>query len=219
MAIMQVSRKIDYALRAVIHLANEEASARACSLGEIAERERVPRQFLEKIVQELIHKGLVRSRRGPHGGYVLARPAEVVTFRDVIEAVEGPISLNACVGEHADCSLLGTCGMERVGREGQRRVMELFEKTTIADVRRARRAALPGGGDVDRGSRPYLALLVPEHLRRPGHRCRLPASGAARVEAARPQRWPPGPGGEPAPGRRRAAEGERRLSPCCGGTS
>src|SRR5438445_1113718 len=144
MAIMQVSRKIDYALRAVIHLANEEASARACSLGEIAERERVPRQFLEKIVQEVIHKGLVLSRRGPHGGYVLARPADRMTFRDVIEAVEGPISINVCVGEHADCSLLGTCGMERVWREGQRRVMELFEKTTIASVRHATLPALNG---------------------------------------------------------------------------
>ena len=138
MSIMQVSRKIDYALRAVIHLANEESNDRACSVTEIAERERVPRQFLEKIVQMLIHNGLVRSRRGPHGGYVLARPAEQVSFRDVIEAVEGPISLNVCVGEHADCSLLGTCGMERVWREGQRRVMELFEKTTIADVRKPR---------------------------------------------------------------------------------
>ena len=99
-------------------------------------RERVPRQFLEKIVRELIHKGLVRSRRGPHGGYVLARPADQVTFRDVIEAVEGPISLNVCVGEHPDCFLLGACGMNRVWREGQRRVMDLFENTTIADVRR-----------------------------------------------------------------------------------
>jgi len=138
MAIMQVSRKIDYALRAVIHLANEDGSERACSVAEIADREQVPRQFLEKIVQELIHGGLVRSRRGPHGGYVLARPAEQLTFRDVIEAVEGPISLNVCTSEHADCSLLGTCGMERVWREGQRRVMELFENTTIADVRRPR---------------------------------------------------------------------------------
>ncbi len=139
MPILQVSRKIDYALRAVIHLAGEENSDRACSVSEIAARERVPRQFLEKIVQELIHKGLVRSRRGPHGGYVLARPAEHMTFRDVIEAVEGPISLNACVGDHPDCFLLGTCGMERIWREGQRRVLDLFENTTIADVRRPRR--------------------------------------------------------------------------------
>jgi len=136
MAIMQVSRKIDYALRAIIHLAGEEASDRTCSVAEIATRERIPRHFLEKIVQELIHKGLVRSRRGPHGGYVLARPAERVTFRDVIEAVEGPISLNVCTGEHADCSFLGACGMERIWREGQRRVLDLFSTTTIADVRR-----------------------------------------------------------------------------------
>jgi Rrf2 family protein len=139
MPILQVSRKIDYALRAVIHLASEESGDRACSLTEIAARERVPRQFLVKIIQDLVHKGLVRSQRGPRGGYVLARAAEDVTFRDVIEAVEGPISLNACTGEHADCSLVGACGMERVWREGQRRVIDLFDKTTIADVRR------PGG--------------------------------------------------------------------------
>ena len=138
MAIMQVSRKIDYALRAVIHLADEEAAERICSVSEIASRERIPRQFLEKIVQELIHKGLVRSRRGPHGGYVLARPADKMTFRDVIEAVEGPIAINNCTGDHADCSLIGACGMERIWREGQRRVMDLFESTTIADVRHPR---------------------------------------------------------------------------------
>jgi Rrf2 family protein len=136
MAVMQVSRKIEYALRAVIHLADEEDADRACAVAEIAARERIPRQFLEKIIQDLIHGGLVRSRRGPRGGYVLARPAEQVTFRDVIEAVEGPITLNQCVGDHADCFLIGTCGMERVWREGQRRVLELFDQTTIADVRR-----------------------------------------------------------------------------------
>ena len=140
MAIMQVSRKVDYALRAVIHLADAEAAERICSVGEISSRERIPRQFLEKIVQELIHKGLVRSRRGPRGGYVLARPADKLTFRDVIEAVEGPIALNNCTGDHADCSLIGACGMERIWREGQRRVMDLFESTTIASVRHSRMA-------------------------------------------------------------------------------
>ena len=83
----------------------------------------------------------MRSRRGPHGGYVLARPADQMTFRDVIEAVEGPISLNVCVGEHPDCFLLGACGMNRVWAEGQRRVMDLFENTTIAAVRQPAAAA------------------------------------------------------------------------------
>src|SRR3989442_3405706 len=135
MAIRQVGRKIDYALRAVTHLANEETSDRACSVAEIAAQERIPRQFLEKIVRELIHKGLVRSRRGPHGGYMLARPADQVTFRDVIEAVEGPISLNVCVGEHPDCFLLRACGMNRNWRQGQLRGMDHLDNTTIADVR------------------------------------------------------------------------------------
>ena len=143
MSFMQVSRKVDYALRAVIHLANDEHRERACSVPEIAERERIPKQFLEKIIRDLIRTGRVRSRRGPHGGYVLGRPAEEVTFKHVIEAVEGPISLNVCVGEHAECFLLGACGMNRVWAEGQRRVMDLFEGTTIASVRHATGAPRP----------------------------------------------------------------------------
>lgn len=135
MAFLQVSRRVDYALRAVIHLASEQDAGRVCTISEIAERERLPRHFLEKIFQQLIRRGLVRSRRGPRGGYELGRPAETMTFRDVIEAVEGPIALNVCVGEHPDCSLLGACGMNRVWAEGQRRVMSLFESTTIASVR------------------------------------------------------------------------------------
>ena len=143
MSFMQVSRKVDYALRAVIHLAGYEHRERSCTVAEISERERIPRRFLEKIVRDLFRTGLVKSRRGPHGGYVLARPAEEVTFRNVIEAVEGPISLNVCVGEHAECFLMGTCGMNRVWAEGQRRVMDLFQNTTIASVRHSK-SALPG---------------------------------------------------------------------------
>ena len=146
MAFLQVSRKVDYALRAVIHLANEESATRACTVTEIATRERIPRQFLEKIIQQLIHGGVVRSRRGPHGGYVLGRSADDVTFRDVIEAVEGPISLNVCVGEHPDCFLLGACGMNRIWAEGQRRVVDLFEKTTISQVRHPVTVGGVGGG-------------------------------------------------------------------------
>src|SRR4030095_3480593 len=89
MSFLQVSRKVDYALRAVIHLANEQSNARACSVGQIAARERIPRQFLEKIVQQLIHKGLVRSQRGPHGGYVLGRCADQLTFPERMQALGG----------------------------------------------------------------------------------------------------------------------------------
>jgi DNA-binding IscR family transcriptional regulator len=83
----------------------------------------------------------VRSRRGPHGGYVLGRSAEQMTIRDLIEAVEGPITLNVFVGAHPDSFLLGACGMNRVWAEGQRRVMDLFENTTIASVSHAQSPA------------------------------------------------------------------------------
>lgn len=163
MAFLQVSRKVDYALRAVIHLANEEHATRACTVTEISTRERIPRQFLEKIIQQLIHAGVVRSRRGPHGGYVLGRSADDVTFRDVIEAVEGPISLNVCVGEHPDCFLLGACGMNRIWAEGQRRVMELFEKTTISQVRRPAAGGVAAQGSAEYRPSPSVKDLQKGH--------------------------------------------------------
>ena len=136
MSLMQIPRKIEYALRAMIHLADHpEGVARGT---EIARDEQIPKYYLEKVIRDLMHRGLVRARRGPGGGYQLARPADEVTFKDVIEAVEGPISLNVCVGEHAECFLLGACGMNRVWVEGQRRVMDLFQSTTIASVRHPR---------------------------------------------------------------------------------
>jgi Rrf2 family protein len=105
---------------------------------EIAAREGIPKKFLEKIIQDLIRHGLVRSTRGAQGGYTLARDPEMVTFKDVIEAIEGPVSLNVCVGENGDahdCNVFHHCGMLWVWQEAQKRVMELFASTTLADVR------------------------------------------------------------------------------------
>jgi Rrf2 family protein len=134
-SIMQVSRKVDYALRAVIYLSLQK-DGRPVPVKEIASHRRIPNKFLEKIIQDLIHAGLVRSHRGAHGGYTLARTPEQVSFRDVIEAVEGPISLNVCVTEQRqDCSVLASCNMQRVWQEGQRRMLEFFADTTLADLR------------------------------------------------------------------------------------
>jgi Rrf2 family protein len=137
MAIMQISRKVDYALRAVIYL-TIRGDQRPCSVTEIAAREGIPKKFLEKIIQDLIHHGLVRSTRGAQGGYTLAREPEVVTFKDVIEAIEGPVSVNVCVGDGGDsreCVLFPHCGMLWVWQEAQKRVMDVFANTTLADVR------------------------------------------------------------------------------------
>lgn len=134
MSMMQVSRKVDYALRAIIYL-SMQPDGRPVPVKEIADRRRIPTKFLEKIIQDLIRAGLVKSHRGAHGGYTLERTPDRVSFRDVIEAIEGPISLNVCVTErHENCSVLSSCNMQRIWLEGQRRMLEYFSGTTLADL-------------------------------------------------------------------------------------
>ena len=130
---MQVSRKVDYALRAVIYLSLLKDS-RPVPVSEIASHRRIPRKFLEKIIKDLIRGGLVVPHRGAHGGYTLARSPDHISFRDVIEAVEGPISINICVTGERDCSVLASCNMQRIWQEGQRRMLEFFADTTLADL-------------------------------------------------------------------------------------
>jgi Rrf2 family protein len=87
---MRVSAKVDYAVRAGAELA---AAAEGPVKGErIAQSQKIPLKFLENILLDLKHAGLVQSQRGAEGGYWLARPAEEITLADVIRAVEGPIA-------------------------------------------------------------------------------------------------------------------------------
>jgi Rrf2 family protein len=132
-SMMQVSRKVDYALRAIIYL-SVQRNGRPVPVKEIATHRRIPRKFLEKIIGDLIRADLVKSHRGAHGGYTLTKSPGQVSFRDVIEAVEGPISLNVCVSGEDDCSVLSSCNMQRIWQEGQRRMLEYFSGTTLADL-------------------------------------------------------------------------------------
>ena len=87
---MRVSAKADYAVRAAVELAAADAGP---VKGEvISSAQGIPLKFLENILGELRHAGLVRSQRGTEGGYWLARPAEEITLADVIRAVEGPLA-------------------------------------------------------------------------------------------------------------------------------
>ena len=86
---MHISAKADYAVRAAIHLASVSEGPTAAE--SIAEAEHIPAKFLEAILTTMRAGGLVRSQRGPHGGYWLARPADAITVADVIRAVDGPL--------------------------------------------------------------------------------------------------------------------------------
>ena len=127
---LQISRKIEYGLRAMIFLASQPME-RTVPFREIARRMDVPEEFLAKILKILVSRKLVRSTRGAHGGYALVRPAREVTFLDVIEAVEGPVVVNVCQDGHDACKASSVCTMYGVWKLGQQRMREVYRGTTL----------------------------------------------------------------------------------------
>jgi Rrf2 family protein len=132
MSVMQIPRKIEYALRAMIHLADVPEGV--ANGNQIAEHEHIPKYFLEKVIRDLMRSGLVKSRRGPGGGYQLSRPPETISFKDIIEAVEGPINLNVCLEDTNTCSLQPRCRMFRVWEHGQRVLLEVFSQSNLQQI-------------------------------------------------------------------------------------
>jgi Rrf2 family protein len=136
MGLMQISRRVDYGLRAVIYLSGQDPT-RCCSIAEIAKQQGVPRKFLEKIIQDLIRAGLIKSKRGSSGGYQLTRSPEKISFCDVIEAIEGPVAVNICMDQHLSCDQMPRCTMIGVWSEVQNKVTEVLSRTTIAGLRQS----------------------------------------------------------------------------------
>ena len=131
---MRVSAKADYALRAAIELA---AAGDGPVKGErIAQAQEIPLKFLENILLELRHAGIVRSQRGVEGGYWLARPAEEVSLAEVIRAVEGPIANVRGVGPQ-DVEYGGAAGrLREVWIAVRANLRAVLEHVTIADLAR-----------------------------------------------------------------------------------
>ena len=132
---MRVSAKVDYAVRAAIELAAAEPG-RPIKGDRIAQAQGVPLKFLENILTELRHAGLVRSQRGAEGGYWLARAPEEISVADVIRAVEGPIANVRGVGPQ-DVEYPGpAAGLREVWIAVRASLRSVLEETTIADLAR-----------------------------------------------------------------------------------
>jgi Rrf2 family protein len=107
---MQLSRKSDYALRAVMHFAGLP-KGKLASIGTVAKAQDIPREFLAKILKDLTWAGILVSYQGVTGGYRLARTAKEISFLDVVEAMDGPVYLNLCVEDEDSCSHSEDCKM------------------------------------------------------------------------------------------------------------
>ena len=112
-----IAQKTRYALRSLLFLAEEQGAA-PVQLGRIAETQRVPPKYLELIMLDLKKAGLVKSSRGPRGGYQLARPADRISFGEIVRTMEGPIGLVSCASVNfyapcGDCHDEATCAIRR----------------------------------------------------------------------------------------------------------
>ena len=106
---MRLSRKSDYALRAIRYLSNLPAGHLG-SINSISEAESIPREFLAKILKDLTRGGILVSFQGVTGGYRLIHKPREVTFLDVIEVIDGPLHLNLCTeGNACNCDQYDTC--------------------------------------------------------------------------------------------------------------
>jgi Rrf2 family protein len=133
-AIMQITRQADYAVRAVLHLARSGDQRIATNM--IAEEQRIPPSFLAKIVSQLSIAGLLHTSRGARGGVTLARDPKEISLLEVIEAIDGPIQLNECVGENSTCSFDDNCPLRPVWCEAHEQLVSRLKGTNFAEMMR-----------------------------------------------------------------------------------
>ncbi|HET9124397.1 MAG TPA: Rrf2 family transcriptional regulator [Solirubrobacteraceae bacterium] len=130
---MRISAKADYAVRAVAELASAEGD-RPIKAERVASAQGIPLNFLENILGELRHAGIVRSQRGAEGGFRLARPAEEMTVADVIRAVEGPLA-SVRGGPPEDAEYSGAAAeLPTVWIAVRANLRRVVERVTIADL-------------------------------------------------------------------------------------
>ncbi len=130
---MQITRAADYAVRVMIHLAALPSGTNA-RRPDIAKATEVPESFLSKVMQQLVQAGMIASQRGSGGGFRLAVSSEAVSLLDVLEAIEGPTRLNACLEPGPSCTRKGWCGAHSVWTEAQAALVHVLRNASIANL-------------------------------------------------------------------------------------
>ena len=138
MRAMRVSTRGDYASRALLSLSLHVENAAPTSVRDIADRTGLPQPYLEQILLALKGAGLVRSKRGVGGGYVLAADPEDITIGAIVSAVDGPIGLGDFGEPHTDgsCDHEGQCVLLAIWGHVGRETKRMLDSYTLADVAR-----------------------------------------------------------------------------------
>lgn len=125
---MQITRQADYAVRAVLYLSKMSNGGRAPT-SKIAHDQHIPPSFLAKIVSQLSVAGVVQTSRGARGGVSLSRPPSNITLLEVVEAIDGPITLNECVTDPNCCVFCDNCDVQAIWSIAQSRLVDHLAST------------------------------------------------------------------------------------------
>lgn len=130
---MQITRQADYAVRAVLHLARAGNTERSAT-SAIAKEQNIPPSFLAKIISQLSIAGLLHTSRGARGGVTLARDPKDITLLEVVEAIDGPIQLNECVGDSGACTFDDNCPIKPIWCDAQEELVRRLKNATFAQL-------------------------------------------------------------------------------------
>jgi Rrf2 family protein len=125
---MQITRQADYAIRAVRYLAKQGSDQRVAT-STVAREMQIPASFLAKIISQLSIAGLLHTSRGARGGVSLARDPKEISVLDVVEAIDGPILLNECVGDKKPCNFESDCLVHPIWQEVQESLVSRLRAT------------------------------------------------------------------------------------------
>ena len=129
-----LSNTCKYAIRAVIYLALFASEDKKAGIKTISEKLDIPTPFLGKILQSLAKHHILRSAKGPHGGFSLSRPAMDISIMDIVEIVDGRDIFDTCVIRTTKCSYDSPCSLHDSIAPLRREMKKIFETETIADL-------------------------------------------------------------------------------------
>jgi Rrf2 family protein len=131
---LRLSKKADYALIAMKHLALKSGTGTSSSAREIAEQYDIPIELMAKVLQRLVRTGLLISTQGTRGGYTLSRPAPTISVADVIQAIDGPVTVTACSTQKNDCEQYGKCSIRDPLWQIRERIVAALDTVTLAEM-------------------------------------------------------------------------------------
>ena len=131
---LRLSKKADYALIGMKHLALNPGGAASVSAREIAEQYDIPIELMAKVLQRLVQRGLLASHQGTRGGYQLARTPGQISVADVIQAIDGPVTVTACSTEEGQCEQFSKCNVRDPLYRVREKILAALGDCTIAEL-------------------------------------------------------------------------------------